>query len=142
MGIPYSTFTKEMQRGDYVYIARENKYFKFIRDKNSLVNPKASNIKNEDFTVELTFIKENLEGIKRLLVNHSAEGQMLILDKEIYNTKAKFVNKNLKINEAIYNKFSKICESQFPQYKVQDITAQSLLDFINKYQDPNINHNS
>ncbi len=43
LGIPYSTFLKEMTRGDYVYIKRENKYFKFIRDTNDkLIDKKVS----------------------------------------------------------------------------------------------------
>lgn len=36
LGIAYSSFTKLMQDGDFVYIARENQYFKFIRDKELL----------------------------------------------------------------------------------------------------------
>lgn len=133
LDIPYSTFTKEMQKGDYVYIARENKYFKFIRNKNDYVSSKSYIKGTEDYTEELAFLKENLEMLKKLVAN-SEENKMLILDKAIYDTKAKFVNKNLKVNEAIYEKFSKLCESQFPHLKIQDIIAQSLLDFINKYQ--------
>lgn len=29
----YSTFTKLMQEDDYVYIKRENQYYKFVRDE-------------------------------------------------------------------------------------------------------------
>ncbi len=132
LDIPYSTFTKEMQKGDYVYIARENKYFKFIRNKNDYVSSKSYIKGTEDYTEELAFLKENLEMLKKLVAN-SEENKMLILDKAIYDTKAKFVNKNLKSERSHLRKILKLCESQFPHLKIQDIIAQSLLDFINKY---------
>ncbi|MFK5707523.1 hypothetical protein [Lysinibacillus boronitolerans] len=134
LGLAYSTFTKEMQKQDFVYIARENQYFKFIRDKESLGNAKPSDKATIGFQEELTFIKENLETLKNL-VSTVNEKPTLFLDKEIYNTKARYVNKNLKLNENIYDKFSKLCENQFPHLKVQDLIAQSLLEFINTYQE-------
>lgn len=132
--IPYSSFTKEMQKGDFVYIARLNQYFKFIRDKESLGTEKPSDKAITGFQEELTFIKENMETIKSL-VSTVNERPTLVLDKEIYNTKAKYVNKNLKLNENIYDKFSKLCDNQFPHLKIQDLIAHSLLEFIYKYQE-------
>lgn len=134
LGLAYSTFTKEMQKQDFVYIARENQYFKFIRDKESLGNAKPSDKATIGFQEELTFIKEHLETLRNL-VSTVNEKPTLVLDKEIYNTKAKYVNKNLKLNENIYEKFSKLCENQFPHLKIQDLIAESLLEFINKYQE-------
>ncbi|MCY1105141.1 hypothetical protein P5F80_10310 [Shouchella clausii] len=32
----YSTFTKLMQEDDYVYIKRENQYYKFVRDEKQI----------------------------------------------------------------------------------------------------------
>lgn len=133
LGIAYSSFTKEMQKSDFVFIARENQYFKFIRDKELLGTVKPSDKATTGFQEELTFIKENIEALKRL-ISTLDESPTLVLDKEIYNSKAKYVNKNLKLNEAIYEKFSKLCENQFPHLKVQDLIAQSLLEFINTYQ--------
>jgi len=133
LGLAYSTFTKSMQNGDYTYIARENQYFKFIRDKELLRTVKPSDIPNTEFQEELTFIKENMEILKRL-ISTLDESPILVLDKEIYDSKAKYVNKNLKLNEAIYEKFSNMCENQFPYLKIQDLIAHSLLEFINKYQ--------
>ncbi|EST51927.1 hypothetical protein T458_26880 [Brevibacillus panacihumi W25] len=37
IGIAYSTFLKEMTVGDHVYIQRDNRYYKFIRE--DIVNP-------------------------------------------------------------------------------------------------------
>ncbi|MEC1722831.1 hypothetical protein [Schinkia azotoformans] len=134
LGLAYSTFTKSMQTGDYTYIARENQYFKFIRDKELLGTMKPSDKATTGFQEELTFLKENLETLKSL-VSTVNESPTLVLDKDIYNTKAKYVNKNLKLNENIYEKFSKLCENQFPHLKIQDLIAESLLEFINKYQE-------
>ncbi|QEY21608.1 hypothetical protein D0S48_13555 [Psychrobacillus sp. AK 1817] len=133
LGIAYSSFTKEMQKQDFVFIARENQYFKFIRDKELLGTTKPSDKATTGFQEELTFIKENLETLKSL-VSTVNEKPTLVLDKEIYNSKAKYVNKNLKLNEAIYEKFSKLCENQFPHLKVQDLIAQALLSFTNEFQ--------
>lgn len=133
LDIPYSSFTKEMQKNDYVYIARLNQYFRFIRDKELLGTMKPSDKATTGFQEELTFIKENMETLKRL-ISTVDESPTLVLDKEIYNSKAKYVNKNLKLNEAIYEKFSKLCENQFPHLKIQDLIAQGLLEFIHKYQ--------
>ncbi|WP_342545431.1 hypothetical protein [Lysinibacillus sp. FSL K6-4013] len=133
LGIAYSSFTKSMQSGDYTYIARENQYFKFIRDKELLGTVKPSTKATTGFQEELTFIKENIETLKRL-ISTIDESPTLVLDKEIYNSKARYVNKNLKLNEAIYEKFSKLCENQFPHLKVQDLIAQALLSFTNDFQ--------
>jgi len=133
LGIAYSSFTKEMQKNDFVFIARENQYFKFIRDKELLGTAKPSDKATTDFQEELTFIKENMETLKRL-ISTLDKSPTLVLDKEIYNSKAKYVNKNLKLNEAIYGEFSKLCENQFPYLKIQDLIAHSLLEFITKYQ--------
>lgn len=133
LSLPYSSFTKEMQKGDYVFIARENQYFKFIRDKESLGTVKSTDISTAGFQEELSFLRENFEILKRL-VDTANESPTLVLDKEVYNSKSKYVNKNLKLNESIYERFSNMCENQFPHLKVQDLIAQSLLSFINEYQ--------
>lgn len=131
LDIPYSTFLKEMTRGDYVYIKRENKYFKFIRDTNDkLTDKKEPHI--DDYKEELLFLKRHLDVLKKLISNYE-KGQFLVLDKQIYDSNAKFVNKNIKVNHLIYEQFTKLCENKFPHLKIQDLISQALLDFIYKY---------
>lgn len=127
IGIAYSTFLKEMTVGDYVYIQRDNRYYKFIRDVG--VNPQFDS--SEDYREELHFLRENIDTLKRLV--NSGHRPPLILDKQIYSKSASFSNKSIKMNEEVYEKFTKHCSEHFPQFRLQDLIAQSLLDFIEKY---------
>lgn len=60
IGVPGSSFGKEMQRGDYVYIQRDNKFYKFIRDKTMVVSNNESATDNI-----LSFIKDNQDILKK-----------------------------------------------------------------------------
>ncbi|MGE8203040.1 hypothetical protein ACQKP0_00530 [Heyndrickxia sp. NPDC080065] len=128
LDMPSSSFSSEMQKGDYVFIKRDKKYFKFLRG----INSPEKEIKTSDYNEELLFIKENFDVLKKLLSNQE-NGIRLILDKKIYETKAKYVNKNIKVNDSIYQEFTSTCERQFPHLKIQDLIAQAFVDFILKY---------
>jgi len=121
VGINYSTFCKEMARGDYVYIKRDNKYYKFIKDTNASF----SHITN--YTLELNFIRDNLAKLETLMSYTNAS---FALDKRVYMSDS-LVNKNIKISENIYNEFIDICQTHYPYLKIQDIVSQCLLNFIN-----------
>ncbi|MDR6244940.1 hypothetical protein [Paenibacillus hunanensis] len=56
IGVNYSTFTKEMQTGDYVFIKRDNCYYKFLRDP--FIGPEKK--QNELNSEELNFLKDNI----------------------------------------------------------------------------------
>lgn len=126
IGISRSTFSKEMTQGDYVYIARENRYFKFIRDI------KSTSTVNKSDSPELTFLSLNLELLQQIVDSYE-NGVLLTLNKEIYSNNGNFVNKNIRINQAVYDRFTENCDKYFPHLKLQDLIAQSLLDFIDKY---------
>lgn len=127
--IPTSTFSAEMARGDYVFIKRENRYFKFLRD-GSVSDKLPAQDMVEDYSEALNFLKDKLHELKRLLATDSP--YPIVLDKRIYSTQ-KFSNKNIKVNDNIYKEFTAICEHDFPYLKIQDLFSQSLVDFINKY---------
>lgn len=127
IGIPYSTFTKEMRKGDYFYHQSDKKYYPFFRDENE----KRKAGENRD-SEELTFIRENLDALKSLLQNYKSS--TLLLDERIYRNNAIFVNKSIKMNSEIYDEFSKFCEENYPQYQLQHLVAQALIDFMNKYK--------
>ncbi|EST52221.1 hypothetical protein T458_26895 [Brevibacillus panacihumi W25] len=80
---------------------------------------------------ELRFLCENIDVLKRLI--NSEHRPPLTLDKQIYSNDASFSNKSIKMNEEVYKKFTKHCNEQYPQFRLQDLIAQSLLDFIEKY---------
>ncbi|WP_033826896.1 hypothetical protein [Bacillus andreraoultii] len=128
LDIPPSTFSSLMQKGDYVFVKRDKKYFKFLRGANSTVEE----IKTSDYNEELSFLKENIDALKNLISNQEKHN-MLILDKKIYDTSAKYVNKNIKVNDSIYQEFTSTCVSQFPHLKIQDLIAQAFVDFISTY---------
>lgn len=126
IGISRSAFSKEMTQDDYVYISRENRYFKFIRDIKSAPHT------NKAHSPEMDFLSTNLDVLKQILASCES-GMLLFLNKEIYSNNGTFVNKNIRINQAIYDKFTDNCDKHFPHLKLQDLIAQSLLDFIDKY---------
>lgn len=67
IGIPSSSFSKEMTNGDYVYIKRENQYYKFVRDLNDI----KSNPTSDD---SMLFINKNIGTIKKMVAlfeNHT-----------------------------------------------------------------------
>lgn len=128
IGIPYSTFTKEMRKGDYFYHQSDRKYYRFIRDEDE----KSIKGKYGDSEV-LSFIQENFDTLKSLIQNYQSSS-FLLLDERVYRSNANFVNKSIKMNSEIYEEFSKFCEDNYPQYRLQDLIAQALIDFINKYK--------
>ncbi|WP_033544193.1 hypothetical protein [Planococcus sp. CAU13] len=130
IGVSQSILSKEMMKEDFTYIARENKYFKFVRSPKDAIWLKNQN--NSTESLEMAFLRDNLEKLKQLVTDFE-EGIVLSLDKEIYSPGAIFVNKNIRINQAVYEKFIVHCSKQFPHLKIQDLIAQSLLEFVGKY---------
>ncbi|MBA1160326.1 hypothetical protein H0A35_04760 [Bacillus licheniformis] len=128
IGINYSTFTKLMQEDDYVFIKRDNQYFKFVRDENQIIEHP-----NDDHTIpELNFIRENFMNIKNLIDRHKNNDDF-ILDKRIFRSSSKIATKNFRMADDLYKQFVNTCEEQFPHLKIQDIIAQLLLNFIDQY---------
>lgn len=131
IGIPYSTFTKVMRiGGDFFYHQSDKQYYQFIRSEKGLQKTGRVEQSNE---VELNFIKENLDHLKALLRLYQ-ENTLLLLDEQIYSKKANFVTKSIKMNLEIYEEFSQFCEEHYRHLKMQDLIAQSLLDFMKKYR--------
>ncbi|WP_339197701.1 hypothetical protein [Aeribacillus sp. FSL k6-2211] len=126
IGIPYSTFTKEMRKDDYFYHQTDRKYYRFIRDEKNIKG------KYSDSEV-LSFIQENFDTLKSLIQNYKSSS-FLLLDERVYRSNANFVNKSIKMNSEIYEEFSKFCEDNYPQYQLQHLVAQALIDFMNKYK--------
>lgn len=86
----------------------------------------------EKYEDMLQFLKENFDQLKQLL--NSVQRPPLVLDQRIYSKNAVFANKSIKMNEEIYESFTKHCNENFPQFRLQDLIAQSLLDFMGKYK--------
>jgi hypothetical protein len=126
IGISPSTFCKEMTTGDYVYIKRENQYYKFVRDMNSIKLTVTS-----DTTI--AFIEKNINTLRKI-VSLYQEQVPLILDEKVYNKNAEFINKNFRLNSAIYEELNRFWESDYPSYRLQDLIGQAFLEFIQKYR--------
>ncbi|ALS23762.1 hypothetical protein IJ22_34010 [Paenibacillus naphthalenovorans] len=97
----------------------------FLRDPNS--KPQTT---QTGYTVELNFLRENLDKLKKLTENNKLP---LILDQRIYSKTSQFFVKSVKMNEDIYGMFTQYCDENYPHFRLQDLIAQSLLDFIEKY---------
>jgi hypothetical protein len=125
--INYSTFTKLMQEDDYVYIKRENQYYKFIRDE-SQISPNSINADND----ELTYIKDHFHTLKSIIEQYENREDFFI-DKRIFDTSSKISTKNFRISDDLYNQFVKVCQQKFPHLKIQDIISQLIFNFVNRY---------
>lgn len=128
VGIPYSTFTKDMRVGDYFYHQSNKQYYPFVRSEDERVEAEQN-----DEPDELSFIKEHFDALKGLLQMYQSN-KLLLLDERIYSREAKYENKSVKMNTELYDEFKKFCEEYYPQFKIQDLICQSLLDFQNTYR--------
>lgn len=124
--ISHSSLTKLLQQDDYVYIKRDNSYFKFIRDESQI---KTDSTVEDEVTL---FLKENFEQLKAIVAKHNSNDDFTI-DKSIFKSTAKQSVKTFRIPEDLYQKFVETCEKEFPHLKLQDIITQLLVDFTNKY---------
>ncbi|GAB6473687.1 hypothetical protein FT641_01945 [Bacillus paranthracis] len=125
LNVNYSTFTKTMQQGNYIYVKRRNQYFKFIDTEET--KGEVNSIKFEE---ELQFLREHMDKLKTVL--HISES-VLILDEEVYAKDIPMVVKSVKVNEKIYSRFVELCEERFNHLKMKDLISQALLDFYMKY---------
>lgn len=123
MGINYSTFTKLMQDDDYVYIKRENQYYKFIRQPSQ----NKSHIKHSD--EELEYLKEHFDTLKKLIEKYDSNYEFTI-DMRLFKSTSKISTKNFRISEELYKEFTNVCESTLPHLKLQDIITQLILSFV------------
>lgn len=126
LGISPSTFSKEMQSGDYVYIKRENKYFLFVRDG------KTSTLEQQEGQADeaTVFLNEHLEEFKALIQNY--RGEKVDLNPKVYNESSKLVTKSLRVRENIYKEFQAYCQTNYPYYSVQDLISHCLIEFTMK----------
>lgn len=124
--IPHSSLTKLLQQDDYVYIKRDNSYFKFVRDESQIITVGAV---EDEVTL---FLKENLDQLKAIVSKHNSNDEFTI-NKSIFKSTAKHSVKTFRIPEDLYQKFVDTCEKEFPHLKLQNIIAQLLMDFTNKF---------
>lgn len=126
VGINYSTFTKIMQEDDYVFIKRDNQYYKFIRDEKKIVE--TSNNDN----LELNYLIENFSLFQSLIDRHKRNCDFFI-DNKLFQTDSKSSTKTFRIPEELYKEFSKACKQNFPYLNIQDVIGQLLLNFVDEY---------
>lgn len=123
-----SSFSKEMTNGDYVYIKRDNQYYKFIKNKNMFKQHP------EQFQDVINFIEQNIETLRAIINDYEGFRKKLILDERVYSKQADYTNKNIRMNGEVYKEFVEFCKENYPYLMIQDLVAQSLLDFINRYK--------
>jgi len=109
----------------------EKKFFPFIRSEN---DRRSANTSKKSNTNDITFVKENIDVLKRIVNAKGSNDTQLILDERIYGSKATYVNKNLRMNKEIYEDFANFCNKNFPGLTLQHLCSQALIDFIYKYE--------
>lgn len=125
LGFAYSTFTTEMRNsGEYQYSKKNKQYVKVAtsEDNNGGV-----------VSDSLSFIEENRQTLQQIIEMYQSNS-LLILDESVYSKTATYENKSIKMNKDIYSDFSKFCDTYYPHFKTQDLIAQSLLDFMERYK--------
>lgn len=127
LGFSSGAFSKIMREGDYIYHKADKQYYPFVRSEEERV--KNNNIQQND---ELTFIKNHIDTLKIMIQQLESSGNLL-LDKQIYKSDAKYVNKSIRMNSDIYDDFNRFCKDFFPHLKSQDIIAQALIDAMKRY---------
>ena len=124
LNFAYSTFTTEMRNnGEYQYNKKNKQYVKAV----------ALEEKRGDDSESLSFIIENRQSLKELVEMYQSN-KLLLIDEKVYSKTATFENKSIKMNKDIYKDFSNFCDTHYPHLKLQDLTAQSLLDFMQRYK--------
>lgn len=126
LGFKYSTFTTEIRSGgEYKFDKKNQQYARTIAiqdEENSLVENEV-----------LIFIKHNKQTLQRL-VDMYQSNNLLFLDERVYSKNAKFENKSIKMNKDIYKEFSEFCDAYYNHLKLQDLIAQAILDFMERYK--------
>ncbi|RDU37284.1 hypothetical protein DRW41_05370 [Neobacillus piezotolerans] len=119
----YSTFTTEMRSDGKYHYSKKSKQYVAVALKED----------NEEKELEIfDFIKENRHTLQRLI--EMANSRNLLLDERVYSKTATYENKSIKMNKQIYSEFAKFCDTNYPHLKVQDLVAQSLMDFMERYK--------
>lgn len=126
IGIPSSTFSKEMQKGDYIYIKRENKYFHFLRDGTAAFLD--SNNNQSDRTLD--FLNKHLDDLKILIQNYNSD--KVQLNRKVYTDSSKVTTKSIRIRDNLFKEFQDYCKTHYPYYSIHDLAAHCLIEFTNK----------
>lgn len=131
LGILSGSFSKLKREGDYLYHQADKQYYPFVRSEEERVKHK----QNQE-SDEIDFIKNHVDTLKKVIQQFEEQG-LLLLDKRIYNKDAEFVNKSIRMNNAIYEAFTRFCEEDFPHLKTQGVIAQVLIDAMTRYKSEN-----
>ncbi|MGG3772951.1 hypothetical protein [Heyndrickxia faecalis] len=131
LGLKTSTFSKIMRdNASYQYNQTSKRYDRILTiDEYKRYLESGANVNKSDESLQ--FVSEHLDELKKLL---SAHQNQLVLEPEIYDPNGKSLTKTLQMNAAIYERFSKLCATQFPHYRTRDLFSKCMLDFIRTYE--------
>lgn len=122
----YSTFTTEMrQSGEFQFMKKNKQYVRTVAMQEEE--------KNKSDAEVLIFVIQNKETLQRLIEMYQSNN-LLFLDERVYTKTAKFENKSIKMNKDIYKEFSLFCDTHYNHLKLQDLIAQAILEFMERYK--------
>lgn len=125
IGISASAFSKEMQNGDYVFIKRENQYFHFIREEQTINHGQDTEAKEV-----IDFIKVNFGELQTLIANY--KGDRIDLNPKVYDDSSELLTKSIRVRDNVYKEFQSYCQENYPYFSMQDLIAHCLIEFTNK----------
>ncbi|MBM7578245.1 hypothetical protein [Jeotgalibacillus terrae] len=123
LGLSSSTVSLLMRKDGYRYCRMTKQYIQ-QEEKNT-----SSRTTQEEF---LKYLFEN-EEILRKVIGTTATKRMIV-DESIYYQNDSFVSKTLKIKGNTFKEFQTLLKDKYPQYRMQDMLTQALIDFIHKYK--------
>ena len=127
IGIPRSTFSKEMQKEDYVFIKRDNQFYRFVRDEKTFTQNDVYNDQTQNIMEFITEHQRDFEELFKMM-----KGERVDIDPQIYDDSTKVITKSIRIREHVYQNFQSFCQQQWPQFNIQDLISQALIEFMQK----------
>lgn len=101
------------------YVPRERKDSKVTFEKNEVIK----------------YLQENYHAIKRLIDRElkTESDNVLVLSSKVVQFSSEYVVRNTKVTKTVNDEFTKLCEEKFSFLKLQDLLAQAMLEFTEKY---------
>lgn len=101
------------------YVPRERNDFNVTLDKNEVVK----------------YLQENYHAIKKLIDRElkTESDKVLVLSPKVVQSSSEYVVRNTKVGKSVNEQFTKLCEEKFSYLKMQDLLAQAMLEFTEKY---------
>lgn len=124
LGMSSSTFGKTFTSGGYV-ISRAIKQYISKEERSQLGKEEA-----------IKFVIDNYEELTSLITGHSQRRTIASLElaDQVIKSRGELITKNVKIPIHVNELFTNLCDEKYSYLKQQDLIAQALYEFVEKYR--------